>query len=78
MDRTVRQRLGDALLRTGIDHTVARQQLEKSLAKVHPDTRGYAEAMQAARSAALVESALLWFGWRLQPRLWLPELLDHS
>jgi hypothetical protein len=78
MDRTVRQRLGDALLRAGMDRTVARQHLLTSLSAVHPDTPGHAQALQVARSAALFESAVLWLGWRLQPRLALPELLDHS
>ncbi len=78
MDRNVLHRLGDALLRAGVDRSVARQQFERSLAGVHPGTRGYAEAMQVARNAALFESALIWLGWRLQPRSALPEVLDHS
>ena len=78
MDRNVLHRLGDTLLRAGVDRTVARQQFERSLAGVHPGTRGYAQALQVARSAALFESALLWLGWRLQPRTAIPELLDRS
>jgi hypothetical protein len=78
MDRTILHRLADALLRAGMDRSVARQQFEKSLAGVHPGTPGHAQAMQVARSAALFESALLWLGWRLQPRSAMPELLDRT
>jgi len=78
MVRKVLHGWGDALIRAGVDRSVARQQFERNLAGVHPGTRGYAQAVQVARSAALFESALLWLGWRLQPRSPLPELLDRS
>ena len=78
IDRTVRHRLGNALLRAGMDRSLARQQFERSLSRVHPDTHGYAEAMQVARNAALFESVVIWLGWRLQSRTALPEMLDHG
>ena len=78
MSNAVRQRVSDVLIRVGTERALSRRQLRQSLDTVHPETRGYAEAMRVAETAKVVESALLWLGWRLQPRAVLPELLDLS
>jgi hypothetical protein len=43
------------------------------LAAVSADAPGLALAHKAARNAHRVESALLWLGWRLQPRTRQPH-----
>ena len=64
----MRRRLSDTMLRAGMDRTLERQELERGLAGVNPQTPGYQSALAAVSAAKVAESVLLWFGWRLQPR----------
>ena len=68
MPTTFREYLSDRLIDTGAQLTLDRQEFERSLATVSPDARGYAGALQAARSARIVEAVVLWLGFHLQPR----------
>jgi len=67
MPLRVRERLSDTLLRMGAQATLDRQQMERSIA-ADQNARGYPGALAALRTAQLFDSALLWLGWRLQPR----------
>jgi hypothetical protein len=70
----VRQKLGDVLLRTGMERALERQQMQRSLlASADPNAPGYGGALAALLTAEMYESAMLWLGWRLQPRSMVPH-----
>ena len=72
MSMRVRERLSDTLLRMGAEAALDRQVMERSVA-ADPTARGYPGAIAALRTAQLFDSALLWLGWRLQPRNLAPH-----
>ena len=61
-----RERLSDALLRFGTEAALDRVALQRSLAAA--DTRGSRDALGALEVARWFDAAVLWVGWRLQPR----------
>jgi hypothetical protein len=60
----IRERLSGALLKFGTEAAMDRLTLERSLAA--SDNRG--DALGALEAARWFEVAVLWVGWRLQPR----------
>jgi hypothetical protein len=69
MHETARQQLSNALLRMGAERELERQQVVRSvLATADPHAAGYGSALAALKTAQVFGSALLWLGWRLQPR----------
>jgi len=63
----IRERLSDALLRFGTEAAMDRVALERTLAAA-PDARGSRDALGALEVARWFDTAILWVGWRLQPR----------
>jgi hypothetical protein len=63
----VRERAGTALLRTATDMARQRRVVVRSIAAEPAGARGRDEALACLSSAAWIESALLWLGWRLVP-----------
>jgi hypothetical protein len=62
----IRERLSGALLKFGTEAAMDRLTLQRSLAAAS-DTRG-GDALGALEAARWFEVAVLWVGWRLQPR----------
>jgi len=70
----IREKLSDALLRMGMERALERQQMQRSmLASADPNAPGYGGAMAALLAAEVFEGAMLWLGWRLQPRNMAPH-----
>jgi len=70
----LREKLSDALLRTGMERALERQQMQRSLlSSADPNTPGYSGALAALLSAEVFENVILWLGWRLQPRNMAPR-----
>ena len=63
----IRERLSGALLKFGTDAAVDRLTLQRSLAAASDD-RSSGDALGALEAARWFEAAVLWVGWRLQPR----------
>jgi len=63
----IRERLSAALLRFGTEAAMDRVALERTLAAA-PDARGSRDALGALEVARWFDTAVLWVGWRLQPR----------
>jgi len=63
----IRERLSAALLRFGTEAAMDRVALERTLAAA-PDARGSRDALGALEVARWFDTAILWVGWRLQPR----------
>jgi hypothetical protein len=68
---TVRERLSDALLRTGTELAISRAELQRNLAS-EVGRRGYAAAQSTVMLARWFDTAMLWLSWRLRPRR-MPE-----
>ena len=68
MPLTFREMLSRKLIDSAAERALERQAMHRRLEAVSPQARGQREALAAVRTAALFESAMLWVGWRLQPR----------
>ena len=64
---TIRERVSDALLHTGIELAVDREHTARSLRAASHDTRGYELATGAMVLARWADSAILWLSLRLRP-----------
>jgi hypothetical protein len=73
MPGRIRESMSNSLLRVGAERTLDRQRLESSMARADPRSPGYSAAFAAISAARVYESALLWLGWRLQPRTFVPR-----
>jgi hypothetical protein len=73
MSTNLRLSLSDKLLRFGAERTLERQQLERSLGAADPGAAGHQAALAAVSAARVYESFVLWLGWRLQPRTFVPR-----
>ena len=63
----IREHLSGALLKFGTEAAMDRLTLQRSLAAAS-DTRSSGDALGALEAARWFEAAVLWVGWRLQPR----------
>ena len=73
MVNRVRERLSRLLLHFGAERSLQTRELARRIAGLHPDPPGD-HGMHAALSAARAwEAAVLWLGWRLQPRDSVPR-----
>ena len=71
--RRLRARLSDRLLATALEIAVDREATARRIAAA-PGSPAVEAALGTLRTAALVDSALLWLSWRLRPRtIELPE-----
>lgn len=68
MPTTFRELLSEKLINSAAGIALDRQAMQRSLQAVSPQAAGRREAIAAVRTAELVESMMLWLGWRLQPR----------
>jgi hypothetical protein len=73
MIRGIRERVSDGLLRTATELAFEQRDLERSISTVSPATPGHAAAQQAVWLAEKIHAAVLWLGWRLQPRTFPPR-----
>ena len=71
--RSIRERAGSALLRTGTELAIDQRELEDRLAAASPGNAGFSSAHAAVAMARWTESALLWLGWRIYPRTSVPS-----
>jgi hypothetical protein len=64
--RTVRERVSEAMLRTGTELAIAQRDLAERMAAARPSAFGSAHgAVQLARWA---DDVILWLAWRIHPR----------
>jgi hypothetical protein len=68
MTVTLREVVSRRLLHGAAESAFDRLALERGLQAVPPHVRGRDEALAALGTARLLESAIIWLGWRLQPR----------
>ncbi len=68
MARTFRELLSAKLIEGAMNSALDRQAMQRSLNAVPAQVRGRREALASLHTAELFESAMLWLGWRLQPR----------
>jgi hypothetical protein len=73
MVRSIRECASHALLRTGTELSFEQRNLERDIAAESSEAPGYAGAQQAVWLAGKVGEAMLWLGWRLQPRVLRPR-----
>lgn len=65
--RSLRERASAQLLRTGTELAIDQREMEARLAEAGGDA-AFSSAYGAVALARWVDSAVLWLGWRLQPR----------
>ena len=70
--RDIRVRASARLLRTGTQLAIDQREIEERLAAASPRVSPYSSAHGAVAMARWVDSAVLWLGWRLLPRTYLP------
>jgi hypothetical protein len=68
MAQTFRELLSEKLICGAMDSARDRQAMRRSLNAVPMHARGRRQAVASLQTAELFESAVLWLGWRLQPR----------
>jgi hypothetical protein len=68
MARTFRELLSEKLIDGAINSARDRQAMQQSLNAVPVQAHGRRQAFASLQTAELFESAVLWLGWRLQPR----------
>ena len=68
MVRSFRELLSETLIDGATQSALDRQAMQRSLNAVPVQARGRQEAWASLQIAELFESAVLWLGWRLQPR----------
>ena len=71
--RSLRERAGSALLRTGTELAIDQRELEERVAAASSGTAGFSSAHGAVAMARWTESALLWLAWRIYPRTAVPS-----
>ena len=64
---SMREYASTRLLRAGTELAIDQREMEERIAAADPDAR-YSSAHGAIALARWVDAALLWLGWRLQPR----------
>jgi hypothetical protein len=64
---TIRERASDALLHTGIENSIDREETTRGI-EAAPRASGYEAARGAMAFAGWVDSLTLWLSWRLRPR----------
>jgi hypothetical protein len=69
---SIRQRAGEALLRSGTELAIDQRELEQRLARAERGTAAYSSAHGAVAMARWVDAAILWLAWRLLPRTFTP------
>lgn len=70
---TIRERAGDALLRTAIDLAADREEITRRIDAAPRDAPGHETARGAMECARWFDSAMLWLSWRLRPRVFSPD-----
>ncbi len=70
--RSIRERASERLLRTGTELAIDQREFEERLAAASPRISVYSSAYSAVAMARWVDSAVLWLGWRLLPRTYMP------
>jgi hypothetical protein len=65
---TLRERLSDQLLRTGVELGADRERLARSIRDAAPDQRAYQQAAGPLLLAEAVDTLLVWLSARLRPR----------
>lgn len=68
MPTTIRGRLSDRLLRTGVELGADRERLTRSIRDAAPDQRAYQQAAGPLLLAEYVDTLLVWLSARLRPR----------
>jgi hypothetical protein len=71
--RSIRERASARLLRTGTELAIDQREIEERLASAAARGSAYSSAYGAVAMARWVDSAVLWLGWRLLPRTYLPS-----
>jgi hypothetical protein len=66
--RRLRQRMSEALLRTGTELAIDQQELEERMAAARTPSSDFSSATGAVQMARWVDSAILWLAWRIHPR----------
>jgi hypothetical protein len=76
--RSIRERAGERLLRTGTELAIDQREIEERLAAASPRVSPYSSAYSAVAMARWVDSAVLWLGWRLLPRTSMPGTMTSG
>jgi hypothetical protein len=71
---TIREHVSTALLDTGTELAIDQRELEARLAAATGPAAAFSSAHGAVAMARWVDSAILWLGWRIQPRTIAPTL----
>jgi hypothetical protein len=71
--RSIRERTGARLLRTGTELAIDQREIEERLAAASARNAAYSSAHGAVAMARWVDSAVLWLGWRILPRTFVPS-----
>jgi|1186.fasta_scaffold572252_1 hypothetical protein len=66
--RSIRARVGAALLRTGTELAIDQRELEERMAAATGRETAFSSAHGAVALARWVDSAVLWLAWRIHPR----------
>ena len=72
--RSIRERVSTRLLRTGTELAIDQRELEERIASGGSRSAAYSSAHGAVAMARWVDSAVLWLGWRIQPRTSIPDM----
>src|SRR4051794_9325894 len=65
--RSIRVRVGEALLRTGTELAIDQRRLDEGMAAATGRNTAYSSAHGAVALARWVDSAVLWLAWRVHP-----------
>jgi hypothetical protein len=65
--RSIRVRVGEALLRTGTELAIDQRRLDEGMAAATGRNTAYSSAHGAVALARWVGSAVLWLAWRVHP-----------
>ena len=71
--RSIRERAGTRLLRSGTELAIDQREFEERLAAASPHVPAYSSAHSAVAMARWVDAAVLWLGWRILPRTFVPN-----
>ena len=69
----IRERASARLLRTGTELAIDQREIEERLAAAGARGSAYSSVHGAVAMARWIDSAVLWLGWRLLPRTYLPS-----
>jgi hypothetical protein len=76
--KSIRERASARLLRTGTELAIDQRELEERLTAAAARDSAYSSAHGAVAMARWVDSAVLWLGWRLLPRTYLPSTTNSG